>query len=68
MEATCFSEVLIDFQQTTWHNIPEDRILNVCNSGKLYEWEKYQHWNKNMQVLGGAFEGGMFIPSLPYFI
>jgi hypothetical protein len=24
MEATCSSEMLVDFQRTTWHCIPED--------------------------------------------
>jgi hypothetical protein len=27
MEATCSSKTLVDFQQTTWHYIPEDRTL-----------------------------------------
>lgn len=32
IEAACFSETLVDFQQTAWHYIAEDRSLrnNCC--------------------------------------
>jgi hypothetical protein len=29
METTCSSETLVDFQQTTWHYIPENRTLHT---------------------------------------
>jgi hypothetical protein len=27
MEATCCSETYVDFEPTTWHYVPEDRIV-----------------------------------------
>jgi hypothetical protein len=30
LEATCSSEMSSEFQQTTWHYIPEDRIVHNC--------------------------------------
>jgi hypothetical protein len=34
MEATCMFETSVDFQQTTWHYIPENRTVakNICHS------------------------------------
>jgi hypothetical protein len=29
-QATCSSETLVDFQQTTWHCIPQVRISDHC--------------------------------------
>jgi hypothetical protein len=28
MEVICFSEMLVDFQWTTWHYIPDGRMLH----------------------------------------
>jgi hypothetical protein len=38
MEATCSSETSVDFQRTTWHNVPEDRNLHNhrCENLKSY--------------------------------
>jgi hypothetical protein len=43
MEETCSSETSVDFQQTTWHDIPEDRSLHNhrCESFKSYIVFKY---------------------------
>jgi hypothetical protein len=38
MEAPCSSEMSVDFQQTTWNYIPEDRILynHCCENLRFY--------------------------------
>jgi hypothetical protein len=36
MEAKYFSETLVDFQRTTWHDIPEDSFLHNLRRGNLW--------------------------------
>jgi hypothetical protein len=38
VEAPCSSEMSVDFQQTTWNYIPEDRILHnhCCENLRFY--------------------------------
>jgi hypothetical protein len=41
IEVTCFSEMSVDFQWTTWHYIPEDRTLHnhCCENVKSYSYK-----------------------------
>jgi hypothetical protein len=46
MEATRFYEVSIDFQQTTWRDIPDDRTLqnNRHENIKFHELTVFYPW------------------------
>jgi hypothetical protein len=41
MEATCSSEMTVDFQRPTWHSVPQNRALrsHCCENLKSFPWE-----------------------------
>jgi hypothetical protein len=43
MEATCFSDMSVDFQWTTWRYIPDDRTLhNHCSENLNFFYDMFQ--------------------------
>jgi hypothetical protein len=53
MEATCSSEISVDFQLTTRRYIPEDRtlhLLNVCTAKRYYRYLTAQITSLQLQA------------------
>jgi hypothetical protein len=53
MDAASTSEMLVNFYQTTWCNIPEDSLLHTCHSENLKSHKIYELVCLQFKVHGG---------------